>query len=116
LNIRADSPKVLIKNLSGGNQQKVVIGRQLHVGSRILLLDEPTRGVDIEAKAQIYRLLRDLAAKGDAVVFVSSEIEELALVADRVMVLSSGAVAGTFDAPEFDTETLLVSAMAEPES
>jgi simple sugar transport system ATP-binding protein len=116
LNIRTESPKVLIKNLSGGNQQKVVIGRQLHVGSRILLLDEPTRGVDIEAKAQIYRLLRDLAAKGDAVVFVSSEIEELALVADRVMVLSSGAVVGTFDAPDFNTETLLVAAMAEPES
>lgn len=116
LNIRAESTKVLIKNLSGGNQQKVVIGRQLHVGSRILLLDEPTRGVDIEAKSQIYGLLRTLAANGDAVVFVSSEIEELALVADRVIVLSGGAVVGTFEAPDFDTEKLLVAAMAEPDS
>lgn len=116
LSIRAESPTMLIKNLSGGNQQKVVIGRQLHAGSRVLLLDEPTRGVDIEAKSQIYGLLRNLARKGDAVVFVSSEIEELALVADRVIVLSGGALVGVFDAPDFDTESLLVAAMAGPDS
>lgn len=113
LDIKSSSTKELIKNLSGGNQQKVVIGRQLHVDSQILLLDEPTRGVDIEAKSQIYSLLRNLASKGKAVVFVSSEIEELPLVADRVIVLSGGAVVATYEAPEFETETLLVSAMTE---
>ncbi len=116
LSIRAGSTTTPIKNLSGGNQQKVVIGRLLHAGSRILLLDEPTRGVDIEAKSQIYALLRDRAAAGDAVVFVSSEIEELPLVADRVVVLAGGRLAETLQAPEFDTEKLLVAAMAEPES
>lgn len=116
LSIRTGSTSTPIKNLSGGNQQKVVIGRQLHAGSRILLLDEPTRGVDIEAKGQIYELLRKRAAAGDAVVFVSSEIEELPLVADRVVVFSGGHLVDTMHAPDFDTEKLLVAAMAGAES
>lgn len=112
LSIRAGSTTTPIKNLSGGNQQKVVIGRQLHAGSRILLLDEPTRGVDIEAKGQIYELLRTRALEGDAVVFVSSEIEELPLVADRTVVFAGGRLVETLQAPNFDTEKLLVAAMA----
>jgi ABC-type sugar transport system ATPase subunit len=116
LSIRAGSTTTPIKNLSGGNQQKVVIGRQLHAGSHILLLDEPTRGVDIEAKGQIYDLLRTRASEGDAVVFVSSEIEELPLVADRTVVFAGGRLVETLEAPDFDTEKLLVAAMAGTDS
>jgi xanthine/CO dehydrogenase XdhC/CoxF family maturation factor len=95
MSIRARSPHAAVGELSGGNQQKVVIGRWLHAGSRLLLLDEPTRGVDVHAKAQIYDLLRELAAAGTAVVFVSSELDELNLVCDRALVLAGGRTAGT---------------------
>lgn len=116
LSVNTDSTSAPIRTLSGGNQQKVVIGRQLHADSRVLLLDEPTRGVDIEAKSQIYTLLRGLAREGRAVVFVSSEIEELPLVADRVLVLAGGRLVEELHAPNFDTAQLLVSAMSEPQT
>ncbi|WP_347072416.1 ATP-binding cassette domain-containing protein, partial [Escherichia coli] len=85
LHIKTASTDTPIGTLSGGNQQKVVIGRWVYAGSRVLLLDEPTRGVDIEAKAQIYAIIRQLAAEGRSIIFVSSEIEELPLVCDRAL-------------------------------
>ena len=85
--------------LSGGNQQKVVIGRWVYAASQILLLDEPTRGVDIEAKQQIYRIVRELAAEGKSVVFISSEVEELPLVCDRILLLQHGTFSQEFHAP-----------------
>ncbi len=105
----ADTP---IVNLSGGNQQKAVIGRWLHAGSRILLLDEPTRGVDVQAKAEIYRLVRELADAGAAIVFVSGELEELPLVCDRVLALRGGRVAGELTGAELTTDSVLSAAMA----
>lgn len=101
-----------IATLSGGNQQKAVIGRWLHAGSDVLLLDEPTRGVDVEAKAQIYQLMRTIAADGASVVFVSSEIEELPLVCDRVLVLRGGRITDEFRAPDIDLSRLLAASMA----
>ncbi len=80
MTVKAASSETPIGTLSGGNQQKVVIGRWVYAASQILLLDEPTRGVDIEAKQQIYRIVRELAAEGKSVVFISSEVEELPLV------------------------------------
>lgn len=112
LSVRTGSTRTPMRNLSGGNQQKIVIGRLLHASSRVLLLDEPTRGVDVEAKNQIYGLLRRIAQEGAAVVFVSSEIEELHLVSDRVLVLNDGRVTAEYRAPGIDTERLLVAAMA----
>ncbi|HEY4192214.1 MAG TPA: sugar ABC transporter ATP-binding protein [Mesorhizobium sp.] len=106
---RTDTP---IGTLSGGNQQKVVIGRWVHAGSRVLLLDEPTRGVDVEAKAQIYRIIRELAAEGCAVIFVSSEIEELPLVCDRVLVLRDRRIAEEIAAPGIDQDRLLAACIA----
>lgn len=100
-----------IATLSGGNQQKTVIGRWLHAGSNVLLLDEPTRGVDVGSKAQIYEITRQLAGEGAAIVFVSSEIEELPLVCDRVLVLRGGRLAEEFVAPELSTAALLAAAM-----
>ncbi|WP_434639288.1 sugar ABC transporter ATP-binding protein [Klebsiella sp. I138] len=90
MTVKAANTQTAIGTLSGGNQQKVVIGRWVYAGSEILLLDEPTRGVDIEAKQQIYRIVRELAAEGKSVVFISSEIEELPLVCDRILLLQNG--------------------------
>ncbi len=106
---RTDTP---IGTLSGGNQQKVVIGRWVYADSRILLLDEPTRGVDVEAKAQIYAIIRQLAAEGRSVIFVSSEIEELPLVCDRVLVLRDGTLCEEFKSPNIDQDALMAACIA----
>jgi len=113
MSVKTASPRSPIGTLSGGNQQKVVIGRWLHAGSRVLLLDEPTRGVDVQAKAQIYELLRGLAAEGKAVVFVSSEMDELNLVCDRAVVLAGGRIVAEQVAPQIETDKLLLAAIAE---
>lgn len=105
---RTDTP---IVNLSGGNQQKAVIGRWLHAGSRILLLDEPTRGVDVQAKEEIYRLVRELADQGASVVFVSGELEELPLVCDRVIVLRHGRIADEMTGDRLTTDSVVAAAM-----
>jgi len=105
---RTDTP---IGTLSGGNQQKVVIGRWVHADARILLLDEPTRGVDVEAKAQIYRTIRELATEGRAILFVSSEVEELPLVCDRVLVLRERRIAEEMNAPGIDQDLLMAACL-----
>ena len=99
MTVKAASSETPIGTLSGGNQQKVVIGRWVYAASQILLLDEPTRGVDIEAKQQIYRIVRELAAEGKSVVFISSEVEELPLVCDRILLLQHGTFSQEFHAP-----------------
>ena len=106
---RTDTP---IGTLSGGNQQKVVIGRWVYAGSRVLLLDEPTRGVDVEAKAQIYSIIRQLAAEGRSIIFVSSEIEELPLVCDRVLVLRDGTLQDEFKLPHIDQDSLMAACIS----
>ncbi|MDX6245558.1 MAG: sugar transport system ATP-binding protein [Frankiales bacterium] len=113
MSVRVRNPKTPIGHLSGGNQQKVVIGRWLHAGSRVLLLDEPTRGVDVHAKAQIYELVRELATSGASVVFVSSEMDELNLVCDRAVVLAAGRIVAEQTAPDIETDTLLLAAVGE---
>jgi sugar transport system ATP-binding protein len=112
LSIATAAPGTPIVNLSGGNQQKAVIGRWLHAGSRILLLDEPTRGVDVQAKAEVYALVRELADVGNAIVFVSGELEELPLVCDRVLVLRGGRAAGELSGDDLTTDSVLAAAMA----
>ncbi len=92
LSIAAPSPEVRVMRLSGGNQQKVLLARWLAHGSRVLILEEPTRGVDIATKAEIYRVLRGLADDGVAVLVISSDLEEVALVGDRVLVMRNGAM------------------------
>jgi simple sugar transport system ATP-binding protein len=106
---RTDTPMAA---LSGGNQQKVVIGRWVYADSRVLLLDEPTRGVDVDAKSQIYRIARQLAEEGRSVIFVSSEVEELPLVCDRVLVLRDGRIVQEFLAPDINADALMASAIA----
>jgi ribose transport system ATP-binding protein len=83
-----------VATLSGGNQQKVVIGKWLERAPRVLLLDEPTRGVDVGAKAEIYRLIEELTAKGHAVLLASSDLPEIVRLADRVIVMRDGTCVG----------------------
>jgi simple sugar transport system ATP-binding protein len=112
LHIKTAETDTPIGTLSGGNQQKVVIGRWVHADSRILLLDEPTRGVDVEAKAQIYAIIRQLAAEGRSIIFVSSEIEELPLVCDRVLVLREGTLKEEFTSPDIDQDAVMAACIA----
>lgn len=105
----------IIRGLSGGNQQKAVVARWLLHGCRVLLLDEPTRGVDVGARSDIYRLIRDLADSGVAVVLVSSEIEEVLGLADRLLVISDGTVVhtgGTANITEHDVLDLVMRGQA----
>jgi monosaccharide-transporting ATPase len=87
LDIRPADPDALLRNLSGGNQQKVLLARWLVTEPKVIILDEPTRGIDVGAKAQIQALVADLAAQGMAVIYISAELEEVARLADRVLVL-----------------------------
>jgi inositol transport system ATP-binding protein len=94
LRVKTPNLNERIKNLSGGNQQKVLIGRWLLTEPRILILDEPTRGIDVGAKAEIHRLITELARQGVAVVMISSELPEVLGMSDRVMVMHEGRVTG----------------------
>ncbi|MCE1196330.1 ATP-binding cassette domain-containing protein, partial [bacterium] len=107
LSVKTPSQKTAIANLSGGNQQKVILGRWLLTSPDVLLLDEPTRGIDVGAKYEIYQLMIDLAGKGKSVVFISSEMPELLGVADRILVMSNGRLAGIVDAANTNQEELL---------
>lgn len=109
LDVRPLRPSVLGGSLSGGNQQKVILARALFANPRLLLLDEPTRGIDVATKANIHELIRTLADDGVSVVVVSSDLRELLSLADRITVLSRGKTAGTFN-PPFDASHLLAAA------
>ncbi|MFV0426915.1 MAG: sugar ABC transporter ATP-binding protein [Beutenbergiaceae bacterium] len=113
LSIRASSADQEIGTLSGGNQQKGVIGRALAAQMQVLLLDEPTRGVDLHAKAQIYGLIRDLATQGVSSIFVSSELEEIAQVCDRVLILREGHIHEELIGREATAERILALAMRQ---
>ena len=113
LAIAASSAAQEVATLSGGNQQKVVLGRALAADMRVLLLDEPTRGIDIHAKTQVYGLIRDLAEEGVASIFVSSELEEMSLVCDRVIVLRSGKNREELTGTQASAERILALAMKE---
>ena len=94
LSIRVASAKVNAGSLSGGNQQKVLLSRLLETKPRVLILDEPTRGVDIGAKSEIYRIINELAQTGVAIIVISSELPEIIGVADRVLVMREGELVG----------------------
>ena len=99
LRVRAASPLVTVGSLSGGNQQKVLLSRWLEIGPKVLILDEPTRGVDIGAKSEIYRIIDDLAQKGIGVIVISSELPEIIGTCDRVLVMREGHIEGEVGGP-----------------
>ncbi len=107
MSIKTPSSMQIIENLSGGNQQKVVIGRWLATNPRILILDEPTRGVDVGAKAEIYAIMNELALQGMAIIMISSELPEVINMSDRVVVMCNGAVTGTLGHSEMDQEKIM---------
>jgi ABC-type sugar transport system ATPase subunit len=108
--VRCRSPEQSIGTLSGGNQQRAVFARWLATGPVLLLLDEPTRGIDVGAKAEIYRLVEDAAAKGMAVVVVSSELEELMLICHRIVVMARGRVTGELARGQWSKERIMTAA------
>jgi rhamnose transport system ATP-binding protein len=97
--------------LSGGNQQKVVLAKWLATGADILIVDEPTRGIDVAARAEIYTLLDALAARGAAILMISSDLPEVLGMGDRVLVMHAGRVAGLFDRGEATAERVLHAAL-----
>jgi ribose transport system ATP-binding protein len=113
LTIRTTGPAAPVRNLSGGNQQKVVFAKWLHTQCRILLVDEPTRGVDVGAKREIWQLLANLAGRGVAIVMVSSELPEILAVSDHVVVMREGRVTAELSRAEA-TEKTIAFATSEP--
>lgn len=112
MRIRSSSPTQLVSELSGGNQQKVVIGRWLERDCPVMLFDEPTRGIDVGAKFDIYALLGELTRQGRALVVVSSDLRELMLICDRIGVLSAGRLIDTFERDSWSQDQLLAAAFA----
>ncbi|MDE4275922.1 sugar ABC transporter ATP-binding protein [Phaeobacter gallaeciensis] len=109
LDIRTPGWKQLVGNLSGGNQQKIVIGKWLSMHPNVLIVDEPTRGIDVGSKAEIHNLIRELAAQGYAVIVISSEMPEVLHVSDRIVAMYSGRVMRTFTSEEVTEENLIAA-------
>lgn len=113
LAIKTPSDQQKAGNLSGGNQQKIVLAKWLASDPDILILDEPTRGVDVGAKAEIYKIMNDLAAKGMAIIMISSEMPEIVNMCDRLIIMSDGRISGELDKSEFDQQRILHYVFAE---
>ena len=113
LRIKANSPLTLTNTLSGGNQQKVVLGKWLLTNPKILFLDEPTRGIDVGAKQEIYAEINKLAKEGMAIVLVSSELPEVLGLSDRVIVLHEGRMTGEFTRSEATPEKVMAAATGQ---
>jgi ribose transport system ATP-binding protein len=105
--IKAPSPDAKLESLSGGNQQKVSLAKSIDTAPRLLIVDEPTRGVDVKAKSDIYAFIRDLAAKGLAVMFISSELEEIIGMCDRVAVMKDGRIVGELEGEGINEEEIM---------
>ena len=107
MRIKTPSERQVVQFLSGGNQQKVVLGKWLSMNPKVLLLDEPTRGIDIGAKQEIYALMEELAEQGVAILFVSSEMEEVIGMSDRTLVMHEGRITGELTRDELTEETIM---------
>jgi len=113
LKIKTPSEKQTVKNLSGGNQQKIVIAKCLATKPKVLMLDEPTRGIDINAKNEIYKLIAELAASGLGIIMVSSELPEILAISDRILVMADGRITAEFEASEATEDNILKAAIAD---
>ena len=107
LDIKTASLTTRSRNLSGGNQQKVMIARALSARSKVIIFNEPTRGVDIKGKVEIYRLLSELAAEGAGIIFISQELSEMIGISDRIMIWRDGAIVQTLDQADATKEKVL---------
>ncbi len=107
INIKTPTPEMRAANLSGGNQQKVVLAKWLTFAPRVLIFDEPTRGIDVGAKSEIYQLIRNLAANGVSVIVISSEMEEVLGISDRIAVMHEGRLTGILERAQFSEEAVM---------
>ncbi len=114
LNIKTPSSETPVKNLSGGNQQKVALAKWLSIDSKVILIDEPTRGVDVGAKVEIYHLINEVAKKGVGVIVISSDMPEIMGIADRILVMQEGTIYGELSKDEFSEENILRYAIGKP--
>jgi ribose transport system ATP-binding protein len=111
LRIKTPSPHQVVKNLSGGNQQKVVLARCLATNPKVLMLDEPTRGIDVNAKNEIYKLIFELAESGLGIIVVSSELPEILAISDRILVMSEGKITAAFTGAEANEDNIIKAAI-----
>jgi ribose transport system ATP-binding protein len=111
LSIKTPSDKQITRNLSGGNQQKIVLGKWLATNPKILMLDEPTRGIDINAKNEIYRLIFQMADEGLGIIVVSSELPEILAISDRILVMAEGTLTAEFLINEATEDKILKAAI-----
>jgi ribose transport system ATP-binding protein len=116
MRVKTPSSRQVVRYLSGGNQQKVVLGKWLAMEPRVLLLDEPTRGIDVGAKQEIYGLMEDLAGRGVAILFVSSELEEVMGMSDRTLVMHEGQITGELLRGQLSEEAIMQLATGNPEA
>ena len=107
LMIKTSSAKTIVKFLSGGNQQKVVLAKWLATSPRILILDEPTRGIDVGAKSEIYEIMDKLVSEGISIILISSELPEVIGMSDRIIVMHDGAIKGVVDRENFSQESIM---------
>ncbi len=114
MRIKTSSNDAAVETLSGGNQQKVALGRWLATNPRILILDEPTQGIDIGAKSEIHQLMNELVGQDLAIVLISSEILELLGMCDRIAVMRQGTIAGTLDRNQATAERIMQLALPHP--
>ena len=113
LQIKAPSLATIVNNLSGGNQQKVVLAKWLLKNPKILFLDEPTKGIDVGAKAEIYKLMSELTENGISIIMVSSDMPELVSMSDRVLVVSNGHITGEFAGTAIREEAIMAAAIKQ---
>jgi len=113
LKVKTPSIEARVLNLSGGNQQKVVLGKWLAMTPKVMILDEPTRGIDVGAKAEIYRLMRDLADGGAVILMISSDMEEILNVSDRIAVMHEGEISGVLDRADCKEENVMQLAVGK---
>jgi ribose transport system ATP-binding protein len=107
LQVKTPGPEAMVRNLSGGNQQKVVLSKWLAMDPKVMILDEPTRGIDVGAKAEIYKLMRSLAAQGGVILMISSDMEEILHVSDRILVMHEGRVTGMLERADCTEERIM---------
>jgi ABC-type sugar transport system ATPase subunit len=112
LRIKISSHEQVVRNLSGGNQQKVVLGKWLAIHPKVLILDEPTRGIDVGAKAEVHKIIADLADEGVSILMISSELPEILHVSDRIIVLHEGRLTATFTRDDATEEKIMKAAVA----
>ena len=113
LNLRAASLDMVVAELSGGNQQKVALAKWLQTGPRLLLLDEPTRGVDVGAKHEVYQLMNEWTSQGIAIILITSEMPELLAMSDRIVVMHRGRITAEYTRDEATADRILEAAMGK---